>query len=116
MPVRIARIALLLVVAALPVLTFGQIASSEITTSIIQSGPNSAALQPAKHLPYTAEFKTTTVQTLANGAPITRTFTETRAADSQGRTMNSHSGQNGGDQPALSFAHVEDPVENTQIT
>src|SRR5271170_2350725 len=38
--------------------------------------------------PYTAEFKTVSVKTLANGTTITREATNTRSIDSQGRTMN----------------------------
>ena len=39
--------------------------------------------------PYTAEFKTTTVQTLANGTTVTRRSTQVEARDSAGRSMNS---------------------------
>jgi hypothetical protein len=49
-----------------------------------------AATQPNQNLhPYTAEFKTTTVQTLANGTTITRQSTQVEAHDSAGRYMNS---------------------------
>lgn len=116
MRIQVTRIALALVVAASPVLGLGQMMSSEMgITSISQSGQLGVAPPAVKHGPYTAEFKTTTVQTLANGTTITRTSTETRAADSQGRTMISQSNQNlGGNLPAFSFVHVEDPVESTR--
>lgn len=38
--------------------------------------------------PYTAEYKITHIQTLANGTTITREDTETRALDAQGRELN----------------------------
>ncbi len=47
----------------------------------------SSLRQPPAQPFYTAEFKTTRVQTLANGTTITRESTETRALDSQGRSM-----------------------------
>jgi hypothetical protein len=54
------------------------------TTTVHMNNP-----QPAKAplLPYTAEYKTTRVQTLANGATITLESAETTARDAQGRTM-----------------------------
>jgi hypothetical protein len=114
MRIQVSRIALAIVAAAAPVLTFGQISGSEITTSNLQSGVT-VAHQPVKLGPYTAEFKTTSVQTLANGTTITRTSTETRALDSEGRRMTSRSNLIGGNQSVASFVHIEDPVENTQI-
>jgi hypothetical protein len=44
-------------------------------------------LPDQKPHPYTAEFKTTTVQALANGTTITRQSTQTEARDSAGRYM-----------------------------
>jgi hypothetical protein len=49
---------------------------------MVASGPNAAP-----SVPYTVEFRTTRVQTLANGATITRETKEIRARDSQGRSM-----------------------------
>jgi hypothetical protein len=49
------------------------------------------ALPPAAKqakLPYTAEFKTTRVQTLADGSTITHDSTEVMVRDAQGRTAN----------------------------
>ncbi len=48
---------------------------------------SSAANGSVPSLPYTAEFRTTRVQTLANGATITRETREVRARDAQGQTM-----------------------------
>jgi hypothetical protein len=66
---------------------------------------------------YTAESKTTSVQTLANRTTITRESTEVRAVDSQQRTLNTRTESPfPADQPAFTWANVNDPVENTQIT
>jgi hypothetical protein len=55
-------------------------------------GPDRAA--PAQQLqPYTAEFKITQVQTLADGTTITSEGTEIRARDSAGITMQSNTNQ-----------------------
>lgn len=71
-----------------------------------------------KLAPYTAQFKTTTVKTLADGTTITREFTETRARDSQGRTMSSRNNPNPlvATLPPFSSFNVHDPVEGTQTT
>jgi hypothetical protein len=65
--------------------------------------------------PYTAEFKTTHVQTLANGTTITRETKEVMARDSQGRTMNETTRiPDSPDQPAITFVNVSDDVNHTQ--
>jgi hypothetical protein len=57
------------------------------------------------------------VQTLANGTTITRESTEVRAVDSQLRTLNTRTESPfPADQPTFTWANVNDPVENTQIT
>jgi hypothetical protein len=66
---------------------------------------------------YTAEFKITSVQTLANGTIVTRESTETDAQDSQGRHMHALTDTT----PQLgrtpgTFVNVNDPVEGTQST
>jgi hypothetical protein len=48
--------------------------------------PNGAAADNAPE-PYVAEFKITTVKTLADGATLTQEFTEVQAWDGHGRTM-----------------------------
>jgi hypothetical protein len=64
--------------------------------------------------PYTAEFKITHVQTLANGTTITHESTEIAAADSSGRVMGSTTQA----RPELEIGqwthgHVHDPVAST---
>ncbi|HWG19048.1 MAG TPA: hypothetical protein VG225_00875 [Terracidiphilus sp.] len=61
--------------------------------SSLAGGPsrNSA---PQKPQPYTAEFKITRVQTLADGTTITNEGTEIRARDSAGITMQSNTNEN----------------------
>ena len=66
------------------------------------------------HLPYTAEFKTTRVQTLADGSTITHVTTETMARDSQGRIFDMSSSNHGpDDQAAHIIVNVNDPVAHT---
>jgi hypothetical protein len=70
---------------------------------------------PPKPHPYTVELKTTTVQTLLDGTTITRETNETRALDSQGRTLFSNNSMvmfEG--MTAITNANVNDPVEGTQ--
>lgn len=47
--------------------------------------------QPVQLQPYTAEFKITRVQTLADGTTIPHESEETRVRDSQFRTLTTHS-------------------------
>ena len=63
--------------------------------------------------PYTAEFKITSEQTLANGTTITRETSEMDALDSQGRrlTMTTAAATEG--RPERSFYRVYDPVART---
>lgn len=101
---------------------FGQIAgvvqsssSSRLSFNAPGCPVNGQAEPPVQSQPYTAELKTTTVQTLANGATITRISTEVHAVDSQKRTFNSSTQtQFSADQPEITWATVNDPVENTQ--
>jgi hypothetical protein len=75
--------------------------------------PPGNAQQQAR-LPYTAEFKTTRVQTLADGSTITHVTTETMARDSQGRTLNMSSSNHGpDDQAAHIIVNINDPVAHT---
>jgi hypothetical protein len=62
-------------------------------------------------LPYTAEYKITTVKTLANGSTITKEYTEVRVMDSQGRLIASKTSVPlSGDQTARTHVGVNDPV------
>jgi hypothetical protein len=77
---------------------------------MVASGPNAAP-----SVPYTVEFRTTRVQTLANGATITRETREVMARDSEGRTMNASTHiPSRADQPEFTFTNAHDPVANTQ--
>lgn len=66
---------------------------------------------------YTADFKITSVRTLADGTTITRETTETDAQDSQGRHMHAlteltpQTGMAPG-----TFVNANDPVDGTQAT
>jgi hypothetical protein len=65
--------------------------------------------------PYTAEFKTTHVQTLANGTTITRETKEVMVRDSQGRTMTATTQTPAlPDQPAITMVHVADEADHLQ--
>ena len=66
---------------ALPVA--GQAPTNRVTTATMGNPA------PAPRLPYTAEFKTKTIQTLASGATITHESTEVVSHDSLGRLMTS---------------------------
>jgi len=97
--------ALVLAAAAVPL--YAQTGS---TMARANSIPRQHAQQP-----YTAEFKITTVQTLADGTTITRESTEIEARDSQGRHLHSITEQTPmpGFEPGTS-ASVNDPAEGTQ--
>jgi hypothetical protein len=56
--------------------------------------PPGVAAKQAR-LPYTAEFKNTRVQTLADGSTITHESTEVMARDAQGRTLTIHTSEAG---------------------
>jgi hypothetical protein len=69
---------------------------------------------PAARLPYTAEYKITSVKTLVNGTTITHESTETVALDSQGRRMTSTTSVPiSGDQTPITRVTVFDPVART---
>lgn len=72
-----------------------------------------SASQPAR-LPYTAEFKTTRVQTLGDGSTITHESTQVMARDSQGRTYNlSVSASQGEDQTTHTTVNIDDAAAKT---
>jgi hypothetical protein len=65
-------------------------------------------------LPYTAEYKISSVQTLANGSTITHDDTEERAVDAQGRVMTQSTITRGSkNQTPLTHVSVIDPVAKT---
>ena len=66
-------------------------------------------------VPYTAEFKITRVQTLANGTTITSESTEIRAVDRDGRSVTSTKNLPAStDRPTVTHTQVHDPVEGTE--
>jgi hypothetical protein len=70
-----------------------------------------------QRLPYTAEFKTTRVQTLADGSTITHESTEVIARDLQGRTFRlSASPSEGPDQTIHTSVTIDDPTAKTQTS
>ncbi len=71
---------------------------------------------PVHRQPYTAEFKITSVQTLANGTTITRESTEVHALDSEGRQMTATTEiPAASDRPRVTRVHIYDPVDGTRI-
>src|SRR5580658_5876419 len=65
--------------------------------------------------PYTAEFKSTQIQTLANGTTITRESTRVQAMDSQGRTVFVNTSMRQfGDHTPMTSVHIDDPVAGTR--
>lgn len=77
-------------------------------------GRSTAQMQ---RLPYTAEFKTTRVQTLADGSTITHETTEVMARDSEGRTYQlSSNAFQGDDQGRQTSVNIEDPVAKTHTS
>ncbi len=64
--------------------------------------------------PYTAEYKVTRVQTLADGTTITHDTTEVKAVDSQGRRMSAFTTTSAGHEP-VTHVSVNDPVARTSI-
>jgi hypothetical protein len=71
---------------------------------------------PRVHPSYTVEFKTTHVQTLANGATITTETKEVMARDAEMRRMNSVTQAAVGDRPAVTTVHVNDPTTGDEIS
>jgi len=69
--------------------------------------------------PYTAEFKVTTVNTLANGTTIRRESKFIRARDSQWRTFDEsqiESGSNGFDPTEMIIGSIHDPIEGSNTS
>jgi hypothetical protein len=86
----------------------GQIARSRTTTAT--EGNTASRTQ----LPYTAEFRTTRVQTLPDGGTVTQESTQVMARDSAGRTYNaSTSTPMSEDQTPNTMVNVFDPGART---
>jgi len=99
---------MLAAVACLALTASGQ-ATGTRTKTVTTVHPTQAA-----RLPYTAEYKISSVSTLANGATITHESTEVRALDSEGRRMTSRTEiPLTGDQAARTHVWISDPVART---
>jgi hypothetical protein len=97
----------LIALAALALPGFGQ------TGATGQTAP--CKVLPTKIQSYTAEFKITNVQTLANGTTITVESSMVQARDSQSRFMHSTTmTQQYGDHTPTTMVNVQDPVAGTQ--
>ena len=70
---------------------------------------------PRNRQPVTVEFKTTRVQTLANGTTITTETKEVIARDQEMRRMIATTGAQFGDRPAITNVHVSDPTTGDEI-
>jgi hypothetical protein len=83
----------------------------------ISTAPTTPNPVPRVRPSYTAEYKITSVQTLANGTTLTRESTETDAQDSQGRHMHALTDitPQFGSVPGT-FVNANDPVGGTQST
>jgi hypothetical protein len=79
-----------------------------------QVATNDASAAAAARLPYIAEFKTTTIQTLPNGTTKTTESTEIDTVDSKGRRRTeTRSAPSGGDAQSTTRIQVSDPVGST---
>jgi hypothetical protein len=79
------------------------------------AAPGVAAKQA--RLPYTAEFKNTRVQTLADGSTITHESTEVMARDAQGRTLTIHTSEAGMESNVTQTSStVYDPASRTRTS
>ncbi len=98
-------------VAGLALFVSGQ-AASQVSSQAARSHAPATTVRAAK-VPYTAEYKITQVQTLADGTTITHETTEIKALDSQGRRMTATI-VTSGDRAPTTHVMVFDPVARTQ--
>ena len=101
----------LIAVAGLALPVSGQVVRSHTP---VTSGTTETKVRAAK-TPYTAVYKITHVQALADGTTITRESTEVKALDSQGRRMTATT-ITSGDRAPQTHVMVYDPVTRTQTT
>lgn len=94
------------------------VATSIASWSQTPSAPIGAAPKPklphASMLPYTAEYKATTVQTLANGTTITRESSSVRARGAQNRFYTAETQPSRAGEPPITLFHISDPVAGTE--
>lgn len=98
---NISRVWMFVAVAGLAMSVAAQVRSRTSTT---------AAHVTVAKTPYTADYRITQVQTLADGTTITRETTESTAVDSQGRRMTSTTFAASVNQTQKTEFHVFDPV------
>jgi len=108
-----AGLALFLSIPAASQIAQNQVAHHVPVTQIpVTQTPATHTNTRAARTPYTAEYKVTHVQTLADGTTITRDTTTVEALDSQGRRMTASTVTNA-DHP-VTHVVVFDPVARTQ--
>jgi hypothetical protein len=104
----------ILVIAAAILLALPAFAQTSASPATV---PCKVPPPPPKPQAYSAELKTTTVQTLVDGTTITRESTETRAQDSERRTMSTNTViLSPTNMPTYTNTNVNDPVEGTQTS
>jgi hypothetical protein len=99
----------LLALAGLALLISGHAASQIAGSRTVATQTNAQAAKT----PYTAEYKITHEQVLADGTTITRESTEVKALDSQGRRM-TETTNNAANRAPITHVTVYDPVARTQ--
>jgi hypothetical protein len=109
------RIGMRGILAICAVASFAQFAMGQNLAQSQGTVGSGAATRSSFH-PYTAHFKTTTVQTLANGVTITRETTEIRAMDAQGRYYSAMTTPAAEQMPEHKMMTVSDPADGTTIT
>jgi hypothetical protein len=110
------RFLLTAVFAVVFVTVFATVASMAQSSAVQQGHLGSGRLTPR---PYTAEFKSTTVRTLANGTTITHTHTTVEALDSAGRYLQdinegNDSAESSDSTESWHSAFIDDPVAHTR--
>ncbi len=108
----IQRAMTLVAVAGLALSASGQVASQPARSHASVTAETNVR---AAKMPYTAEYKITHVQTLADGTTITRETTDVKALDSQGRRMTATTITSGVRAPQTHVV-VYDPVGRTQTS
>ena len=95
---------------------FGIVAAIALCATLPAVARPQSVQSPAARAPYTVEFKTTHVQTLANGTTIRTETKEVMARDQQMRRMNAITEAPRGDHPAVTNYHVNDPQTGDEIS
>jgi hypothetical protein len=107
------RTMMFVAIAGLALFVSGQAASQVSSQAARSHARVTTETVRAAKVPYTAEYKITQVQTLADGTTITHESTEVKALDSQGRRMTATTATSG-DRAPTTHVMVYDPVARTQ--